>query len=315
MRNLFVYMTLPVMIFSFQATHVMAAPQPASIVSPIVTSAPIPNDLAANTPFQFQYTPQYGNWSLFLGRTIYSLVWTQKPQESVMMYITPHAHMITIDVIGKKQAYNGFRKHFIQWNIKNVNVTLNKVGDKKGWAKFSTTIYTQNIAKLITALQEASPMNLVLTPFETISIDMNGVQTALADMTQQIRTNNIEAPLPLAQTAPREDPPAPPDGMLPNLVPLYNQAQSYITQCLEMAGESNQQTSRQQVCLQRNELVDQLEKAGWCWGSGDPDEHDKDKQWHKCIFTHKAGIPTVEENVQKDFEKAKSMSKFNNSVQ
>lgn len=258
----------------------------------------------------------YGKWSILLGQHYGTLLWTDYPSEKkklpLTLYITPSRHMISIDVIARKKEYREFKLPFITWNIGKISVILNRTRDEKGWVTYSTAIYTQNIDRLIKALENQTPMNLDLSIQHSIPITLQGLNPALLQFKTLIRQNALEAPVPLAdpsqKAAETKDTLIAPDGMLPSLVPLYQQAQTYVMQCTALAAQPLEHSQRYDVCMKRNEFLEKMKAQGWCWGSGDPDQHDRDKVWRKCIMTPKGGLTQVEGKVKQDFEKAKSIS-------
>lgn len=276
--------------------------------SPLPFPAPIL--LQEDSGYNIQHINAYGNWSIISGKPYASLLW-QQPKSSLKLYITPSENMITLDVIAKKKENRDYKLPFITWNIKNVSVTLNKVNDHKGWVQFSTAVYTQNIDKLVSALQDESPMTLNLSVLTSIPISTEGLRPAMDDFIRLIRQNNLIAPKPLAVNIIQDDAFVPLDGMSPEIFPLYQETNYYVKQCISMASISGESKTRYDICMKRNELLKQMKAKGWCWGSGDVDQHDKDKNWRKCVMSPKGDIEKIKEHTKQDFDKAKSISNNN----
>lgn len=285
---------------------VMAQPSVKSATqSPL--SFPVPTLLQEDNNYTVQHTNAYGNWSIISGQPYASLLW-QQPNSSLKLYITPSQNMITLDVIAKKKENRDYKLPFITWNIKNVSVTLNKVSDYKGWVQFSTAVYTQNIDKLVSALQDETPMILNLSVLHSIPISTNGLHSTMEDFIRLIRQNNLIAPKPLAVNVIEDDTLVPLDGMSPEIFPLYQEANYYVKQCISMGSTATSSKTRYNICMKRNQLLKQMKAKGWCWGSGDVDQHDKDKNWRKCAMSPRGDIEKIKDNTKKDFDKAKAIT-------
>ncbi|CAI3950424.1 unnamed protein product [Commensalibacter communis] len=291
---------------SLLSSSLAMAQQPVTTAAASKLSFPAPALLDEDNGYQLQHNNTYGNWSIIAGQPYTSLLW-QQPNSSIKLYITPSAHMISIDVVAKKKENRALKLPFITWNIKNVSVVLNKISDRKGWVQFSTAVYTQNIDKLVSALESDSPMVINLSTLTSIPISTDGLRSAMNDFIQLIRQNNLIAPKPLALNEVQDDSFVPLDGMSPQLFPLYQETNYYVKQCLTMT-KPGQEKIRTDICLRRNDLLKQMEKKGWCWGSNDPDQHDKDKIWRKCIMSPKGEVDKIKEKTKKDFEKAKAIT-------
>ncbi|CAI3934996.1 hypothetical protein [Commensalibacter papalotli (ex Botero et al. 2024)] len=289
---------------SLLASHLCVAQQPVTMTSPL--PFPVPALLHADHSYNVQHINTYGNWSIIAGQPYASILW-QQPNSSIKLFITPSDNMITIDVVAKKKENRAFKLPFITWNIKNVSVALNKISDHKGWVQFSTAVYTQNIDKLVSALESESPMTISLSTLSTIPVSTDGLRSTMDDFTRLIRQNNLIAPKPLAINEIKDDSFVPLDGMSPEIFPLYQETKYYVQQCLTMTNPG-QEKARTNICMKRNDLLKQMKNKGWCWGSGDSDQHDKDKIWRKCIMSPKGEIEKIKENTKADFEKAKAMT-------
>ncbi|MBH9970405.1 MULTISPECIES: hypothetical protein [unclassified Commensalibacter] len=251
----------------------------------------------------------FHDWNVIVGKNHASLNWNRNSTSNLNLYITPSEHRITLDVTAKKNTYREFKLPYITWNIREVSVTLNKTRDHNGWVTYSTAIYTDNITKFINALQHSSPMILNLSISTSIPIDMNGERSALNSFMNVIKEKNLEAPPPLVTRKTNPEPVTPPDGMSPDLVPLFQQANYYVKKCIDHASEPLNSPTRKSVCTTRNSYLKKMKDKGWCWGSGDPDQHDKNKNWRLCIMSPKGSVPKLKEKVQEDLQKAQSMMK------
>lgn len=249
----------------------------------------------------------FHNWNILVTNNHASLNWHK--DTNLNLYITPSTHRITLDIIAKKNTYREFKLPYITWNIKEVSVTLNKIQDQHGWVTYSTTIYTDNITKFINALQNRSPMLLNLSVVTSIPVDMNGEPEALTTFMNIIKEKNLEAPPPLSVQRKNTEDTIPPDGMSPDLFPLFRQANYYVEKCIEHASEPLQSPARKEVCTTRNTYIKKMKDKGWCWGSGDSDQHDKNKNWRLCIMSPKSEVPASKEKVHDDLEKAQLMMK------
>lgn len=47
-------------------------------------------------------------------------------------------------------------------------------------------------------------------------------------------------------------------------------------------GGSGDSPATQKACDQRDAIVTKLQKLGWCFGNGDPNQIEADKVWQKC---------------------------------
>jgi hypothetical protein len=47
-------------------------------------------------------------------------------------------------------------------------------------------------------------------------------------------------------------------------------------------GGSGDSPATQKACEQRDAIVVKLQKLGWCFGNGDPNQIEADKFWQKC---------------------------------
>lgn len=281
------------------------AVSPTSIPNPITYPSEIQND--GNT--HIIKDTSFKNWNVIVSNHYASLNWNKDNTSTLNLYITPYSQMISIDIIAKKSSYKEFKLPFITWNIKKVSVTLNKTKDKDGWVTYSTTLYTDNINKLVKALQNDSPMNLNLSTLTSIPINLDGLQPALSAFTKVIRDKNLEAPPPLTVYKTNTTEVIPPDGMSPELFPLFHQADFYVKKCISLASQPLTHSTRNEICTKRNDYLKQMKAKGWCWGSGDSDQHDKDKNWRLCILSPKGEVPKLKEKVHADFKKAQSIMK------
>lgn len=291
---------------SLLTSSLVIAQQPMTTATSSTLPFPVPSLLLEDSNYNVQHNNAYGNWSIISGQPYASLLW-QQPNSTVKLYITPSENMISIDVVAKKKENRAFKLPFITWNIKNVSVTLNKVSDHKGWVQFSTAVYTQNIDKLVSALESESPMTINLSTLTSIPVTTQGLRLVMNDFTGLIRQHNLLAPKPLAINVIKDDAFVPLDGMSPEIFPLYQETNYYVQKCISMTAPE-QKKARTDICMKRNDLIKQMEKKGWCWGSGDIDQHDKDKLWRKCIMSPKGEVAKIKENVKNDFEKAKALS-------
>lgn len=311
MRTKSFFWVFPVaMSISLLTSHLVMAQPSVKTATQYPLPFPTPMLLQEDNNYTLQHTNAYGNWSIVSGKPYASLLW-QQPNSSLKLYITPSENMITLDVIAKKKENRDYKLPFITWNIKNVSVTLNKVSDHKGWVQFSTDVYTQNIDKLVSALQDETPMTLNLSVLTSIPISTNGLHSAMDDFTRLIRQNNLIAPKPLAVNVVEDDAFVPLDGMSPEIFPLYQETRYYVKQCISMATTDEKSKARYDICMKRNDLIKQMKAKGWCWGSGDIDQHDKDKTWRKCIMSPIGEVERYNEDAKKDFKKAKAISDDN----
>lgn len=268
----------------------------------------IPGEIQKDGQLTIIKDPSFKNWRIITSQNHASLNWDKDLTSTLNLYITPAPQMITIDVIAKKSTYKEFKLPFIIWNIKEVSVTLNKTQDKDGWVTFTTTIYTDNINKLVKALQNNAPMTLNLSTLTSIPITLDGLQPALKSFIDVIRQKRLQAPPLLTLTQPAAMPSTPPDGMSPKLFPLFHQADYYVKKCTSLASEPLTHSTRHDICMKRNDYLKKMQNEGWCWGSGDSEQHDKDKNWRLCILSPKGNVPKLTEQAHKDLKKAESMT-------
>lgn len=305
-KQYFLWAAPAVISISLLTSSLAIAQQPMATAAHSTLPFPVPSLLLEDHSYTVQHNNAYGNWSIIAGQPYASLLW-QQPNSTVKLYITPSQNMISIDVVAKKKENRAFKLPFITWNIKNVSVTLNKISDHKGWVQFSTAVYTQNIDKLVAALESESPMVINLSTLTSIPVTTEGLRLVMNDFTGLIRQQNLVAPKPLAVNEIKDDAFVPLDGMSPEIFPLYQETNYYVQQCLSMTAPG-QEKMRTDICMKRNDLLKQMKNKGWCWGSGDSDQHDKDKLWRKCIMSPKGEVAKIKENVKNDFEKAKAFS-------
>lgn len=276
-------------------------------LSPVATD--LPSELQKDGVSLIIKNASFKNWRVLIGSHYASLNWNQDNLSRLSLYITPSAHMITIDMIARKSAYREFKLPFITWNIKEVSVILNKSKDKNGWVTYTTTVYTDKIDRLVNALKDNSPMTLTLSTLTTIPVTLDGLQPALSAFTDTIRQKKLQAPYILSLQKDTNDTTLPPNGMEPSLFPLFHQTDMYIRKCISLSSEPLEHSERNRVCMKRNDYLKQMQDKGWCWGSGDSDQHDKDKNWRLCIFNPKGGVQKLKEKVRDDLKKAESITK------
>ncbi len=299
MRKLFFLLTfLPSITYAAIST-------PLSQLNPMI----YPPTMKSEYVYSIIKNNDFHNWSILISKNYASLNWNKDSSSSLVLYITPSQNRINLDIVAKKNKYNESKLTYITWNIKKVSITLNKTEDTHDWVTYSTTIYTENIEKFIKALQNNSPMILNLSILHSIPIGMDGLQPALTTFMNIIKEKKLKAPPFLSAQDSNLEASTPPDGMSPHLFSLFNQADYYVQKCINLSSKPLNDPGRKQTCTTRNDYLDKMKDKGWCWGSDDPDQHDKNKNWKPCIMNPKGIVPKLKKTIREDLEKAQSIMK------
>ncbi|CAK7193453.1 hypothetical protein COMNV_01668 [Commensalibacter sp. Nvir] len=256
------------------------------------------------------YTPQqeshFYNWTIVTKNSSSSLKWTDF-EHNLNLFFTPNQDG-TVEIKAKvnKNINKEYEQPFIRLNVKGLSIVLNKNASHSQWVHYSTLIHSENEEKLLNELKNNASMHLVFSTLTSINIKATELFNSSPDFTQFF--DRWQTFVSTASNASVPHQTLPLDGMPPQIFPLYAEADLYVHKCLQIQDNKLQVDLRNTICEKRNVLLKQLQSKGWCWGSGDSDQHDKDKNWKKCIFTPKGGIEKLNDKKIEDFNKAKLVS-------